>query len=100
MQYQPQFADRCDKWNEFDGAKWSNLLQYQPQFADLCDWSKLDSEDWRDLLEKQPQFADRLYTTLRYETPLKDIAPNAAVAIKELPDNLKKVGRFIRTQRH
>ena len=47
-----------------------------------------EDKNWRD-----PRFAavqDRFY-----ETPLKDIAPNAAVAIKELPDNLKKLADLL-----
>ena len=32
----PEFADKCDKWDELDGEDWSSLLQEQPQFADKC----------------------------------------------------------------
>ena len=56
----PQFVDKCDTLDEFDGEDWSCLLCEQPQFADKCDkWDKIDSEDWFELLCSQPQFADR-----------------------------------------
>ena len=59
---QPQFADKCNKWDEFTGITWSELLSQQPQFADKCDegflWC-LNVYQWVDLLAKQPQFADR-----------------------------------------
>ena len=56
---QPQFADKCDKWDEFTGDDWLQLLLCQPQFADKCDWGKLNGNDWSELLIHQPQFADR-----------------------------------------
>ena len=59
MSEQPQFTDKCDKWNEFNGSNWSCLLSNQPQFADKCDWSTLPEDAWEELLEKQPQFADK-----------------------------------------
>ena len=55
----PQFADKCDKWDEMSGGDWASLLGSQPSFADRCDWSKLDGVDWAFLLGSQPQFADR-----------------------------------------
>ena len=55
----PQFADKCNKWNEFDSEDWRVLLSEQPQFADKCDWKKLKGDDWQKLLEAQPQFADK-----------------------------------------
>ena len=59
MEEQPQFADKCDKWDEFYGDNWGCLLAKQPQFADKCDWNKLDGSAWRYLLSEQPQFADK-----------------------------------------
>ncbi|MBR2441085.1 MAG: hypothetical protein IKB25_12875 [Lentisphaeria bacterium] len=57
---EPQLADKCDKWNEFESNDWADLLSIQPQFADKCDkWNKFDSYDWTELLIRQPQFADK-----------------------------------------
>ena len=58
----PQFADKCNKWDEFTGITWSNLLSQQPQFANKCDeyfewW--FDVYQWRELLAKQPQFVNK-----------------------------------------
>ena len=51
MRKQPQFADKCDIWDQFNSSDWSGLLCYQPQFADKCDkWDEFDSEDWSWLL--------------------------------------------------
>ena len=73
---QPQLADKCDKWNEFDSDDWTYLLMEQPQFADKCDknwskllnaspemianynWSELGAMDWGNLLYVRPEFAD------------------------------------------
>ena len=55
----PQFADKCDKWNDFDGSDWWYLVEAQEQFAGKCDWSKLTPDDWWNLLRYQPQFADK-----------------------------------------
>ena len=55
----PQFADKCDAWDEMSGGDWASLLGTQPQFADKCDWSKLDGDAWKKLLEKQRQFANK-----------------------------------------
>ena len=55
----PEFAGKCDKWDEFFGGEWAYLLKHQPQFADLCRWDKLDREDWRLLLECKPGFAGK-----------------------------------------
>ena len=53
---QPQFAGKCDKWNEFDVLDWRALLKKQPQFADKCDkWNEFDVLDWCELLKAQPQ---------------------------------------------
>ena len=59
---QPQFADKCNKWDEFTGITWSKLLSQQPQFANKCDeyfewW--FDVYQWRELLAKQPQFVNK-----------------------------------------
>ena len=42
LQHQPQFADKCDVWEYFDGYDWSDLLTEQPQLAEKCYWDKLD----------------------------------------------------------
>ena len=48
----PELADKCDKWEEFEGEDWSNLLSAQPQLADRCDkvngWGKLIDFDYID----------------------------------------------------
>jgi hypothetical protein len=55
---QPQLADKCDKWLEFDNDDWCYLLESQPQFADKCDkWHEFNRFDWQYLLKNQPQFA-------------------------------------------
>ena len=63
LEVQPQFAGKCDKWDEFDAYDWHILLEKHPQFADKCDeyggWSKFDAGRWRYLLAEQPQFADK-----------------------------------------
>ena len=57
---QPQFADICDKREEFGSREWSILLAGQPQFAEKYDrWNEFNISDWSDLLRKQPQFADK-----------------------------------------
>ena len=59
MEY-PQFADKCDKWNEFTTCDWINILRLQPQFSNKCDiWEKFDKDDWWFLLVEQPHFADK-----------------------------------------
>ena len=56
----PQFADKCDKWNEFTTCDWINILRLQPQFSNKCDiWEKFDKDDWWFLLVDQPHFADK-----------------------------------------
>ena len=56
----PQFADKCDKWNEFTTCDWINILRSQPQFSNKCDiWEKFDKIDWWLLLVEQPHFADK-----------------------------------------
>ena len=55
---QPQFADRCKRWEDFSGKDWAELLVAQPQFATRCDFKKLDGNDWGKLLENQPQLAN------------------------------------------
>ena len=51
---QPQFADKCDKWVEFDAYEWRSLLEKQPQFAVKCDeydgWRKFETNHWSYLL--------------------------------------------------
>ena len=55
---QPQFANKCDKWDEFDAYEWRSLLEKQPRFADKCDkWDEFDAYDWSYLLAEQPRFA-------------------------------------------
>ncbi len=55
---QPQFFDKCNKWEEFDGDIWSRLLSEQPQFADKCNkWEEFDGDIWSRLLSEQPNFA-------------------------------------------
>ena len=53
---QPQFANKCDKWDEFDAYEWRSLLEKQPRFADKCDeydgWRKFNALNWSSLLEK------------------------------------------------
>ncbi len=57
---QPQFADKCNKWAEFRPREWLFVLSRQPQFAEKCDkWEKFTGDDWRALLINQPQFADK-----------------------------------------
>ena len=57
---QPHFADKCDKWHEFDKNGWVELITVQPQFADKCDkWHEFVANDWKQILSKQPQFADQ-----------------------------------------
>jgi len=65
LRKQPQFAEKCDKWDKFDGNDWSKLLQEQPQFAEKCDWSKLNDENWGDLLCIHPQFAENRLSAKR-----------------------------------
>ena len=59
----PELADECDKWAEFDSEDWWDLLSDQPYFADRCDkvngWAKFDFNHWNRLLSSQPQLADR-----------------------------------------
>ena len=65
---QPRFADKCDKWGEFDADDWLLLLYYQPQFADKCDkWDEFDADVWYDLLAEHPQFADKCDKLCRTE---------------------------------
>jgi hypothetical protein len=52
----------CCNWNEFDSEDWNALLISQPQFADKCDkWENMDSDkflfgnSWQEVLTKQPQ---------------------------------------------
>ena len=52
-------------YNELSVQKWCNLLQCQPQFAEKCNvWEYFDGYDWHDLLSVQPQFADKCGTNL------------------------------------
>ena len=61
----PQFADKCDKWDEFKDHYWAHLLEEQPQFADKCDkWNEFDlnrfffGSSWGEVLAKQPQLIE------------------------------------------
>lgn len=60
---QPRFADKCDKWGEFNGYDWSYLLEKRPRFADKCDeyggWRKFETDHWSLLLDEQPQFEEK-----------------------------------------
>ena len=60
LREQPQLADKCNKWRQFNGGDWSCLLYNQPQFADKCDWEKLARRALIWLLQKHPEFADKL----------------------------------------
>ena len=76
----PQFADKCDKWEEFSAwdwyelfdqpqfeekakqypSGWAAILTQKPELARDCDkWEKFSAEDWSWLLESRPQFADK-----------------------------------------
>ena len=48
------------KLDKFNSSDWSGLLQDQPQFAEKCDrWDEFCGTDWSELLRKQPQFAEK-----------------------------------------
>ena len=57
--YQPQFAEGCDKWDQFSSEAWARILSLQPQFADKCDFRKFTNDNWSFLLSYQPQLADK-----------------------------------------
>ena len=70
MEY-PQFADKCDKWNEFTTCDWINILRLQPQFSNKCDiWEKFDKDDWWFLLVEQPHFADKCNLSISTQSVL------------------------------
>ena len=75
----PQFADKCDKWEEFSAwdwyelfdqpqfeekakqypSGWAAILTQKPELARDCDkWEEFSTVDWSSLLKFQPQFAD------------------------------------------
>ena len=53
----PEFANKCDVWEDFDGTAWKELIMRHPEFADRCDWAKLEGEDWAYLLRERPELA-------------------------------------------
>jgi hypothetical protein len=56
----PQFAQYCDRWDEFTAYDWSKVLESQPQLENKCEkWDELDSDDWSKVLASQPQLADK-----------------------------------------
>lgn len=56
----PEFADKCDKWDDLYGHQWVDILSRDSgaAFADKCDWTKLDSFDWMNLLSSRPEYAE------------------------------------------
>ena len=50
----PQLVDRCN-WNMLDDLSWSLLLIEQPQFADKCNkWDEISEEQKERLLNVRP----------------------------------------------
>ena len=81
---QPQFADKCHCWDQFEGWNWGILLQQHPQFlskynlseigpgkwcwilgalphlaAECTCWEDFDGRHWAALLGWRPEFAER-----------------------------------------
>ena len=56
---QPQFADKCNEWEEFKDDQWRNLLAKQPQFVDKCTYSSIVVN----VLIKHPQFTKHCNTS-------------------------------------
>ncbi len=63
LKLHPEFADRCESWDVFDGYGWRDLLTMHPEFAGKCDdcngWSKLGGYEWGDLLATHPEFMEK-----------------------------------------
>ena len=52
-----QLMDRCN-WTMLNHVEWRNLLMEYPQFADKCNkWAEFDEDEKEALLEAQPQLA-------------------------------------------
>lgn len=65
---QPQFADKCDKWDSFGACRWATILSSQPQFAGKCDkWDSFGAWEWKTILCSQPQFADKCDKWKRFD---------------------------------
>lgn len=59
FEYHPEFASRCQVWDEFSGRDWADILACRPEFINRCAWDKLTGENWVSLIKRRPEFAGR-----------------------------------------
>ena len=91
LSQKPEFAEKCDKYDDFSATDWKNLLSEQPQFADKCAWHKINRNTILvDLLMKQPQLIKYCNTSIITEKGKAKLLAKHPDLAKYFPQAVKK----------